>query len=92
MNGWLIAGIVIGVIAALVGLVAMFIYAWNLGEKDKFEDKDRRYLLGEYPSQDDENKYVFIGRETYIASLILGIIAGIYSIIKSFIINNSLFF
>jgi hypothetical protein len=86
MNGWLIAGIVIGVIAALVGLVAMFIYAWNLCEKDKFEDKDRRYLLGEYPSQDDENKYVFIGRETYIASLILGIIAGIYSIIKSFII------
>ena len=30
MNGWLIASIVIGAIVALVGLGAMFIYAWKL--------------------------------------------------------------
>ena len=85
MNGWLIAGIVFGVIAALVGLVAMFIYAWKL--YDEFEEKDRYYLFGfEYAYQDEGNLYVLIGRETYIASLILGITAGIYNIIKCCII------
>ena len=85
MNGWLIAGIVIGVIVALVGLGAMCIYAWKL--YDEFEEKDRYYLFGfEYAYQDEGNLYVLIGRETYIASLILGITAGIYSIIKCCII------
>lgn len=87
MNGWLIAGIVIGVIAALVGLVAMFIHAWKLCEKDQFEAKDRYYLLGfEYASEDEGKQYISIGHETYIASLILGVVAGLYDVLKLFVI------
>lgn len=84
MNGWLITGIVVGIIITIIIIIAMFLYAISLIKKDDFEDKDSSYLglNNAYSTSDNKIKYIGIGYETYIFSIILGSLAGIYNIVK----------
>ena len=77
MNWWLIAGIVVGVIAAIVAVVMFLKYIYNLLSEFDLEDKC-------YMEAFTDEDYVSVGRDAFIFSIILGIIVGIYNLINIF--------
>ena len=71
MNGWLIAGIVIGVIAVIAIIIRMLYFLFCM--LTEFETRDREYMS---VSMD---KYVKSGYASFFFSVILGMTIGIYN-------------
>ena len=69
MNGWLIAGIVIGAIAAIVAIVFLLLYLFAMAVD--FNEKDWEYM------RLSRKECVEAGHSIYISCILLGILASV---------------